>query len=211
MKKALILLTLLACAGSAVYAVPTPCSDVVDIDDILALGIDGCFEGDKIFDLWSTNLPGATPVTISSSGNSYSVNYGPVGPFNTGPLLFTLQYHIFIDPTVAATTNITLVSLDLDGTSPGVQSDVTKTFWSDDFDGAVVGTLNSTGALQNQAVSVKELWVRDSLVLREHATHSATNGFDQTTAIPEPATYMMIGSGLVALGFLQRWRSRRRA
>jgi hypothetical protein len=215
MKKATLLLFLaaiLVCSPVA-FAVPVECSGVTTVGLAEGSNPDGCFDEDKLYDLWASDLADSTQLTIDNetigSQDFHTVSIGQV--VDVQGAIYTLQYHIYIDPTISdyAFRNIVEATLDVDVT-PGNQVSVLKEYWSDDFDGTLVGSLTSTGAPVGDAFGgVKELYVRDTITyVGDAQLNSATNGFVQEVqaGVPEPGTFVLLGIGLVLLGVFGRRR-----
>jgi hypothetical protein len=202
------------------FAAPVDCDLVTTVGDAVGTNIldepSGCQDQDKIYDLWSTDLPDDTGLeidTVVGISDFHTVSVGSLESLagNT----FFLQYRIYIDPATVdyALRNIVLVTLDADIAPPN-QISITKTYWSDDFDGGEVGSMTTTGPPQQDSIAdMKQLYVRDEITFLSNAVlNSASNGFQQdvNNPIPEPSTYGLLGSGLIALGFLHRRRRTQR-
>jgi len=166
-----------------------------------------CEQQDKIY---SNFAPGAIPTDAT-----LRLQVQPIGAqdFHTvtfqGNFLasFTVSYDVAIDMTIAPPlTRILQVSGDVSNPSNTGTPNNVKTL-SANGGGAVSGSLMSVPGNPGPpiATNVTSLHVSDAYSANGGAVVSISNTFLES-AVPEPVTYAMIGSGLLLLASLRRFR-----
>ena len=167
-----------------------------------------CEQQDKIY---SNFAPGAIPTDAT-----LRLQVQPLGTadFHTvsfqGNFLasFTVSYDIAIDMTVAPSPleRILAVSADISNPSNTGTPNNVKTL-SADGGGAVSGSIMSLPGNPGTPVltNVTSMHVQDAYTANGGAVVSISNTFLESN-VPEPVTYAMIGSGLLLLASLRRFR-----
>lgn len=207
MRKVLLVMAvvlLATVAGVAAPIIPTgavSCNTVQTMADALALSA-GCYNQDKLyFNFTYSNPSGEVATDFVDVGARYRVvgaqdihSLSFTGGWTTP---FTITYNVrVLDPELW----ITQLSLDFT-TAPGNSPTVTQT--SNPLPGALVATWNDrpagtlTNGVRHLAVSINGT--------PNNFIDSVVSTYTQS-AVPEPATYAMLGAGLVALAYGVRRR-----
>ncbi len=213
MKKVLAI-AVLATIGAAVNAAPIDCSTVSTYQQLLDSNNNpepGCQDQDKIYSNWGGTVPGGTAVSISSvlgAVDQHSVTFGDLGFGAT----YDLSYVIEIEPT-PANVNRWITQVDLDTDAAAGSGSATKVIYAwNGAQGVLLDTLVSSNGIPDSSVPIHEkaLLINETFSVVTSAYNSSTNVFYQSVdAIPEPGTYALMGIGLIGLGILSRYRSKR--
>lgn len=163
-----------------------------------------CEQQDKIYSNFS---PGAIP-----TGTTLRLQVQPLvtGDFHTatfnGNFLtsFTVSYDIAIDLTLNPTELITAVTGDISNPSnTGTPSNL-KSIFSEG--GALIGTLTSTPGSPGTTITTANtaLHAVDAYTAGGGAAVSISNTFRESPTVPEPASFVMLGSAVIGLSLLMR-------
>jgi len=210
--------------GLAVLMVAIPSQVMaITLDDLITSG-GSIIEGDKIFyDFWyeDNNNSGPDPADINVSGDTAEGLYGLEfqGGFIDFPgppsLDVVISYYVGVVPQTHEISGIyAAANLAVFGT--GTSSLDTCAYDPDFF--SLLGCVNLTNPPQNLSgsasfPSVPTAYVRNHLVLDGGSAGIATLSFANNwlpqieVSVPEPATIILLGSGLLGIGFMNRKRS----
>jgi hypothetical protein len=167
-----------------------------------------CEQQDKIYSNFSL---GAIP-----TDTTLRIQLQPIGPqeFHTLTVngnfgtAFTFSYDIAIDLTLNPSNRITAVTGDISNPSNAGTPSNTKTVFTEG--GAMIGSLVSTQGNPGGSILLSQTAVHvvDAYLPNAGAAVSISNTFRQDiNAVPEPASFALIGGGLLMLA--TRRRSRR--
>jgi hypothetical protein len=176
---------------------------------LVALGPDGCSQGDKIYSGFSVS--GKPAGTISAF--SILDETGPIdvhgwtfgGTFGVGT--YDIRYTITIDPLLAPTFVLQTAQLDAQATSAVYT--VTKTLNPGPGQLVLSVTQATVSDFEFLAGGPISLVVADHVVVTSGTLTGITNTFtqvDTNVVVPEPVTMALFGSGLLLLGFARRFR-----
>ncbi len=204
-------------------AAPVDCEDVARLSDFLTgIAVDGCFQGDKLFSNFnylvngqvpgSTNpfRPGRVQISFSFGVNTSGQDMHTIEftPFDTWNVAFTLSYDVSIYQPQRPGW---IMGADNQGTYPLPTGNGDLTTVVDPGAWTAHSTPSATDPGPQYFTPVLSVHVSHS-----YAPGSPTSnleGFKETLTeqfpIPEPATYILMGSSLLGLGWLGR-RLRRR-
>jgi hypothetical protein len=219
----------LARAGFATPLEPPPACVTNTLDNYLSLGADGCSMGEIAFSNFSFSVTsfggGAVPIPpsailVTPTLENGSLTFSSSGFSVTGSefVTYLLGYSIDPHPIIRGFDD----TLDVDGpTFPGLASITTDlcllaTFTGDSclepgvpaslhvFDNGIIAQLSDSVDFPPLAV----IGVRNTIDLHANGANADFTSFTNTAAaVPEPATWLLVSSGL--LGLLVRRRRRR--
>ena len=213
MKRLLMLTVVLMAVVTAVSAVPIPCPTTTTMAFLQSMGAEGCISQDKVFKGFSYSGGGgitaadvsATLVFQPSPSNEdiHGWIFTGSSAWTTG---FTLSYTISVAPGVSGVAIVQSKDEMNAGRPPnGVRISDVQTG---------VGTLNLTDTSE---ILFSDLYNMQSITTTSTVTFGngtgpsgalqtyQNNWFEaQIPSVPEPVTFVLIGSGLIGLTFLRR-------
>lgn len=209
MRKFLALGVVVFAAAAALQAAPIACPTTATLADLIALGASGCQSQDKIFNNFSYSSSGVSAANIGVNlvlqtgvSDIHGWSFVPTTAWTSG---FSLSYTISVAP---GFPNVGIVgSKDQMNsgfrpngvTASDVQTGVTPNpiFLS----GGVGGTET---AFSNPYVLLSVTTTTTAVVASGSNLLSYEQDWFETSTIPEPVSFVLIGSGLLGLAFLRR-------
>lgn len=209
--------TLLACGSAWGGPLPapsaTPCTANMTVATFAGFGTAGCSEGDKTY-VWQSNSADISADTITV--NELTLGSGDIQhnfslTFGTGvaePFTASLGYLVFMNSLSVGFLGIDSVTFDTTTggpTEPLVQglSIITPA----NPVGPVI-TLTSTNGIPEGTVTTGEpqqLTYLDGWTVTANGTlFSSADTLIETKSVPEPASLLLVGLGMSALGFMRR-------
>ncbi len=218
------------CMGMALStsakAAPVSCDDVARLRDFLGGGVaaDGCIQQDKLYSNFSYVVNGVTQtftstgtfapsrvgvlVTFGVNGLGQDIHTIEFGPLSNWTVPFSIAYTVSIYPTSSVGR---IVGADNQGTYPLPTGKGVLTTTVNPGNWIVTATPAATDPGPQYFAPIESVTLRHSYAPGSPASN--LEGFKETVTeqfpVPEPASYVVMGSSLFALGFVGRRISRR--
>ena len=211
MSRFLVLSVIVFAAVAVLPAAPIPCPESGALTLLTGMDSEGCIVQDKIFSnfAYSGDIP-ATDVNVNlvlQTGNTDIHGWSFV-PENAWQVGFTLSYDITVGPGFPL---VAIIQSKDQMNSGAIPNGVSVT----DFQtGVTPSPLTLSGATGIETI-FSDLYSLQSVHTETTATVGAGSNllsyeqlFIESTGVPEPMSFVLIGSGLLGLGLLRRRASK---
>lgn len=209
MKKVLVLLVGLL-ASASLNAAVLPCGDVAPLTYSNAqMQNDGCFFGDKIFSNFTYSGGGDTAnfdiaITENQLAAQHTVQLNPISvDWSTD---FVITYMISMYAPNMPSPDWSITGVQIDSIVSGSGSTIVKSFGA--APGVTVSSVNG-GPSAMTAVLFQQSLVTITATFDvggDAEVSTVQDNYQQGSAVPEPMTMALFGSGLLAIGLVRRLR-----